>query len=609
MKTKQYPIELLAPAKDIECAKAAILCGADAVYIGGPNFGARVNASNSLNAIESLIRFAHFYRAKVYVTLNTLLYEQELQNAATVIKGCYEMGADAMIIQDMGLLGMDLPPIPLFASTQTHNATPEKVLFLEKTGFQRVILARELSLQEIREIREKTTLELESFIHGALCVSYSGQCYLSYAYGKRSGNRGECAQPCRNIYSLKTGSGKNLMSHKHLLSLKDLNLSDSIKEMIEAGINSFKIEGRLKDIAYIKNVVSFYRLKLDEVLEEKKLIRASVGKSFIDFSPDPLKTFHRGSCDYFLNGRKPGITSWDTPKFKGEPIGEVLSVSGESFSLPEKSLIHNLVPGDGICYLNPDGVLTGTLIYKVQADKIYPDSMEGINSKTMIYRNYNHLFLQKIKTAKTERKIGLDLIFFETSDGFSLKAVDEEGNEETINKPYEKVAAKKPEKSLETIEKQLSKLGDFFYYLRKRVDIHSKPYFFPVSFLNELRRETLDGLNKKRQKNYRPIKFQIVANSFPYPEKRLTYEGNILNSKSIEFYKRHGVEEIEKAPESGLEMSGKQVMTTRYCILYEMGRCKKKQGAPQEDYFLEDSKGKKLRLEFDCKNCRMRVFF
>ncbi|MEQ8225541.1 MAG: peptidase U32 family protein, partial [Candidatus Eremiobacterota bacterium] len=350
-------IELLSPAKDLECGMAAIKCGADAIYIGAERFGARVSAGNSPEDIKELVSFAHRYFARVYVTLNTILTDKETGQAKELMEKLYETGVDAFIIQDMGFLEMDLPPVPLFASTQCHNNSAEKIRFLEQVGFKRAILARELSLKEIKYIREKTEIELEFFVHGALCVCYSGQCYLSYAIGGRSGNRGDCAQPCRKIYSLVDESGNFIIKDKYLLSLKDLNLSGYIRELVDAGINSFKIEGRLKDINYVKNIVSFYRQKIDLAGYKK----TSSGNISINFTPDPEKTFNRGYTDYFFNGRRKDITSFNTPKSTGKSCGKILKCDKNSFYLT----YHSLKAGDGICFFDDTSILRGTSVKKV----------------------------------------------------------------------------------------------------------------------------------------------------------------------------------------------------------------------------------------------------
>ena len=371
---RDFPIELLAPAKDKICAITAINYGADAIYIGANNFGARKNASNTLDDIKEIIDYAHKFNVKVFITINTVLFDDELEQAQNLIKKLYEIKADAIIIQDMGLLELDLPPISLHSSTQCHNSTTEKVQFLEKIGFERAILARELSIEEIKEIAQKTSIEIETFIQGALCVSYSGQCYLSYAIGGRSANRGECAQPCRKKYSLIDKNGKFIAKNQHLLCLKDFNASDYLEELIDAGVSSFKIEGRLKDENYIKNTVSFYRQKLDEIIAKKGLKRASIGISKIDFEPNLNKTFNRGFCSYFLTGRNNEITSFATPKNQGEFIGTIAETKKHCFKIKGEKINKN----DGISFFDEKNELCGTKIEKIENNWLFPNSMEKI---------------------------------------------------------------------------------------------------------------------------------------------------------------------------------------------------------------------------------------
>lgn len=605
----QNQIELLAPAKDLDCGISAIKCGADAVYIGGPSFSARANAGNNLKDIEKLVQFAHFYKCKVYIALNTIFFDGELKAVQNLIKQLCAIGADALIIQDMGILELDIPPIKLIASTQTHNNAIEKILFLEKAGFSRVILARELSLSEIQSIKHQTNVELEVFIHGALCVSYSGQCYLSYAIGHRSGNRGECAQPCRNLYNLMTKTGKVLVQNKHLLSLKDLNLSYAIPKLIDSGISSFKIEGRLKDVLYIKNIVSFYRQILDSKLEDKKMRKSSFGKTFFNFIPDPAKTFNRGYTDYFIEGRKRGISSWDTPKFKGEKMGTVKTIERDYITLNAMENI-SISAGDGVCFFNQENILSGTLINKVAGDRIYPENIYGIKKNTEIFRNIDFQFIKTLNHSKIERKLGITLFFRENEKGFSLRVVDEEGLEYIIEKSLEKTIADNVELAYETVNKQLSRVGNTGFYIQEIILCLKQAYFIRVSQLNELRRDALEGLLERRKNSYEKNQDKIIPNTYPYPVKQLDYRANVLNQKARDFYSRHGVKAIDPAAESGIKMAGKQVMTTKYCILFELGECKKnKEIAECEDLYLEDVTGHKLQLKHDCNNCQMEIYF
>lgn len=607
MKSKTIKTELLAPAKDLECGIAAINCGADAVYIGSPRFGAREAAGNSLEDIEKLVQHAHKYWAKVYVTLNTLLYDDEIPHALRLIGDLHNAGIDGLIIQDVGLLECDSPPIPLIASTQMHNNTPEKVAFLEKVGFQRVILARELSLQEIQSIREQTSVELESFVHGALCVGYSGQCYLSYALGGRSGNRGQCAQPCRKLYSLIDGSGKAIVRDKHLLSLRDLNLSGYLSELLAAGISSFKIEGRLKDKTYVSNIVAYYRSKLDEVLSSEGITRSSSGTSRIDFDPNPDKTFNRGYCTYFLNGQGESVGSLDTPKMVGEPVGKVISVSRRSITLDSAVAMHK---GDGICFFDRSGELRGSIINDVQGKNIFPDKMDGLQKDIQVYRNHDHEFLMRLKKSSPERLIKVTLAIKDTEDGFELTAADEDGNTSEFAMPCEKMQAEKPDQALVNIQKQLVKSGGTeFECTDVNVEL-SQPYFLPISILNTLRRGALEALSEERQRNRPKIQPGTIDRTVPYHEKKLSYFGNVLNKHTADFYKRHGVTEIEPAAESGIDLHGRQVMTTRYCIKHQLGLCPRKVTGVKipQPRFLVDEEGHKLELRFDCVRCEMNIY-
>lgn len=602
-------IELLAPARDLECGLAAIDCGADAVYIGAARFGARAKAGNSVADIEVLARHAHKYWAKVYVTLNTLLHDDELPSAVELAHQVYEAGADALIVQDVGLLECDLPPLLLIASTQMHNATPARVAFLEQVGFQRVILARELDLEQIRAIRQQTTIELEFFVHGALCVSYSGQCYMSYAIGGRSGNRGECAQPCRRSYRLVDRDGETLVDDRHLLSLRDLNLSEHLGDLIDAGVTSFKIEGRLKDRSYVANVVSYYRRRLDRVLDEKGLSKSSSGQSQIDFEPDLVKTFNRGYTTYFLHGRAASPGSIDTPKMVGEFVGQVVRMHKRSFELePGYAPLHN---GDGLCFFDLSGTLRGATVNGVRGRTITPHKLGGIQKGTRIYRNHDHVFLNHLKKCRVERKIAVKLKLGETPKGFVLSAVDEDGNTTMGVLADDKAKAEKPEKVLASIQKQLQKTGGTEFACTELEIDWQDVYFVPLSALNALRRRALEKLAAARAHNRPVLRRTISGNSVPYPEKALTYLGNVLNQRAAAFYRRHGVTQIAPAAESGLMMQGKRVMRTRYCIKHQLGFCSRKGDVPslKEPLYLVDDDGHKYRLRFDCADCEMKVFF
>ncbi|GAK58633.1 peptidase U32 family protein [Candidatus Vecturithrix granuli] len=604
-------VELLAPARDIDAGIAAVNCGADAVYIGARQFGARENAGNSVQDIERLAHYAHKYWARVYVTLNTLLYDHELPEAVALITQLYEAGIDGLIIQDMGLLECDLPPLPLIASTQMHNNTPQKVAFLEQVGIQRVILARELSLDQIREIRRQTSvIELECFVHGALCVCYSGQCYLSYAIGGRSGNRGQCAQPCRKKYTLKDRDGQILSHNRYLLSLKDMHRADYLRELLDAGITSFKIEGRLKDEAYVKNIVSYYRQRLDAVLAGGDWRKSSSGTSRINFTPDPVKTFNRGYTNYFLTGRRDeAVASIDTPKSIGEKIGQVLTVNKRYFMLDTPAILHN---GDGICFFDTSRELQGTQINSVQAERIFPASMEGISRGMVIYRNYDHAFITQLSNSRIERKIGVRLIFCETPYGFFVSAIDEDSNQVGHELACEKAPARNKEQAMNSLRKQLTKFGATEFECTNLEIKLSEPYFLPVAQLNALRREVLEKLTTLRAQQRPRIQGSILKNSVPYPERALSYLGNVLNQQAEALYLRHGVTRIEPAAESGLDLHGKKVMTSKYCLRQQLGLCAQNSTIAAnftEPLSLVDEHGQKYLLRFDCETCVMEIFF
>lgn len=608
---KKKKLELLAPAKDLACGLAAINHGADAVYIGAPKFGAREAAGNSIDDIKALVRHAHLYGAKVFVTLNTILYDVELDDAREMIESIYQAGADALIIQDMGILEMDLPPIPLHASTQTHNFDLEKIKFLEQVGFERVILARESTIEQIRTFSSETNVELEAFIHGALCVSLSGQCYLSQAIGGRSANRGACAQPCRKKYTLVDAEGITILHNKHLLSLKDLNLTDAIGEMAEAGICSFKIEGRLKDENYVKNITAHYRKAIDSFLEtHPDYCRASAGKVTFGFEPTPAKSFNRGNSDYFLHGRHAGITAFDTPKSLGEYAGKVSRVSERYFEIDGPLTIAN---NDGLVFVNRAGESVGLKVNSVDGKRIFPDRMNRLPKGVKIYRNFDHEFRKTLKIDSTTRKIDVVISMKETTDGFELSATDETGCMAYFVVSDEKQPARNAERAAQMIKQQFSKAGDTAFRVTKIETNGADQFFFPAGKLNTMRRELLNQLTEKRQtKPAREI--FISKNEVPYPEKELHFETNISNQLAKKFYERHGAIIKEEAFEKLGKVSGRKVMTTRHCLKYEAGFCnrfpkgEKRGEAPAEPWFLEDG-NMRLQVRFDCSNCQMKLYF
>jgi putative protease len=605
-------IELLAPAKDAATAITAIQCGADAVYMGAQRFGAREAAYNTVESIKQVADFAHQYYAKVYVTLNTLLKDDELAPAEMMIGQLQKTGIDGLIIQDTGLLELDLPPLPIIASTQMNNDSPEKVRFLQDVGFSRVILARELTLEQIRQIREATTIELECFIHGALCVGASGQCYMSYAIGGRSGNRGQCAQPCRRLYSVKDQQGKIIAKGRHLLSLKDLNLAEHLEELIDVGVDAFKIEGRLKDAAYVANTVSFYRRRLDEIIAKKNLKRASSGTTRIDFEPNLEKTFNRGFSDYGITGNKANLGSIDTPKSMGEFVGTVTKTGKDYFVIDGQQEIHN---ADGLCFFDRQKNLAGTVINRVEGNKIhppfvwrvYPQKMQDISKGQKIYRNYDYEFYRKLTGEPAQRKIGLTMVMRESADGLILSGTDEDGNEATVEINGDRQPALKKEQAKQTIITQLSKLGNTIFECSEvRVETQDV-YFLPVSRLNAAKRELAEKMLEARKANRPCAAGHILKNDVPYPQKELNFRGNVLNKKAEEFYHRHGVETIEPAAESGLDLSGQVVMTTKYCLREELGLCEGK--TKNESLILVDEDDREYEVNFRCGKCGMEITF
>lgn len=604
MMKKNQKTELLAPAKDLKTGKLAILSGADAVYIGFLKFGARKQAGNSLEDIKELVDFADLYRAKIYVTLNTIYSDEELPDVVKTIYKLYNTGVSGIIVQDMALLNVQLPPVPIFASTQCHNNTPEKIKFLENAGVKRVILPREFSLSQIKNITDNSSIEVETFIHGALCVSYSGQCYLSYAIGGRSANRGECAQPCRKKYSLVDSDGNLLVKDKYLLSLKDLNLSNRIKDLIEAGVTSFKIEGRLKDETYVTNVVSYYRKKIDEVLHDMNLEKASIGKSYINFEPDLNKSFNRGFTDFYIDGKRKNFCSLNYSKSVGEFAGTVKKVFRDSFIL-DKDILNN---SDGICFLSKENELCGTLVKIADGKKIIPNSMENITVGTKIYRNFDKNFNQLLQNQTPKRKIDVSADLKIYPDKISLKLTGELGItvEYIENSDFEK--ALNPEKMEETIRKQMLKTGETEFLITD-LKINTTEFFIPVKTLNNIRRNALEKLKSEYKTSVKRDVCERVLKYPQYPYKELDYSYNVLNSKAEDFYRQCGSDVCEHAAESGISLKQKTLMTAKHCIKYTLGLCPKyfKVSGNSADYYLVDEKRVKYALKFDCKNCEMRI--
>lgn len=599
-------LELLSPAGNAVVGRAAIDHGADAVYIGGPDFSARADAGNSMEDVAELTAYAHQFAARVYVALNTILTDAEIVKVLELIRQIHKIGADGLIIQDVGLLELDLPPIPLIASTQMHNVSPEKVQFLESIGFSRVILARELTLSEIKAIRDVTHMDLEFFVHGALCVSFSGQCYMSQATAGRSGNRGLCAQPCRHAYTLIDGDGKTVLENKHLLSLKDLNLSATIPDLVNAGITSFKIEGRYKDAGYVKNVTAAYRREIDKFLSgNPQYRRASSGKTTLGFEPDFEKTFNRGYTRYFISGRNEKIGAIDTPKSMGKAIGTV-TVKEQGFFRMQGEPVSN---GDGLCFFTPSGALSGFRVNRVQDGRIYPNTMGELVKGDRLYRNHDHKFCSMLDKASAVRRIGISLRFEQSQRRISLTAIDEDGNQATADMDIDYQAPRNPETALHHTFGQLSSTGNTIYEV-KDISIHPpQPGFLPLGALNRLRREALEQLTKVRLNRYRPKALPFSPNAVSYPEKTVDYRANVLNRRAEQFYARHGATVSEPALERGGDPLEKIVMTTRYCICHQLDACPRyAQKAVSLKKPLQLTDGHRhYRLSFDCQRCVMHV--
>lgn len=618
---KQRKIELLAPAKNLECGIEAVNHGADAVYIGAPKFGARAAAVNSLEDIAALVAYAHLYNVRIYVTVNTILKEEELAETEKMIWELYRIGVDALIVQDMGITRLNLPPIPLHGSTQMDNRTPEKVRFLADAGFRQVVLARELSLQEIRRIHEACPeTPLEVFVHGALCVSYSGQCYVSQACFGRSANRGECAQFCRLPFSLVDADGKTIVRDKHLLSLKDLNQSEVLEDLLDAGASSLKIEGRLKDVSYVKNVTAAYRSKLDAIFARRKeYVRASSGTCRFDFTPRLDKSFSRGFTHYFLQGRDREISSFDTPKSLGEEMGTMKEQRGNYLTVAGVKPFHN---GDGVCFLDEQGRLQGFRINRVDGNKLYPaGDVPRIKPRTRLFRNFDQEFERILARKSAERKIGVGWELADTSSGFALTVADEDGNRITLSFPYPKELARTPQP--ENLRTQLGKLGNTPFEVMPLGGTDSpsattapaiainllQNWFIPASVIADWRRQAIDKLTAARRITYRRELHVWKPTRHRFPATSLTYLGNVMNTAARSFYQAHGVASVEPAYEKQAVPEA-VLMFCKHCLRYSMGWCpthQKGHSPYREPYYLVGTDGKRFRLTFDCKNCQMKV--
>lgn len=621
MAASPRPLELLAPAKNADYGIEAILHGADAVYIGGPAFGARSNAGNTVADIERLAREAHRYQARVFVTVNTILKDEELEPARKIIWQLHEAGADAVIIQDMGLLELDLPPIQLHASTQTDIRTLEKARFLDQVGFSQIVLARELNLIQIQRIAAATACNLEFFIHGALCVAYSGQCYISHAHTGRSANRGECSQACRLPYDLADQDGKLVAQDKHLLSMKDNDQSANLLALADAGITSFKIEGRLKDLSYVKNITAHYRSLVDGILEAhpERYCQASAGRCSYTFTPQPEKTFNRGATDYFVHDRKADIGAFDTPAFSGEALGRVNQLGPNWFEVETEAELHN---GDGLSYFDPEQELVGLRINTAEQRsgkgknsiwRCSPNEMPAdLALGTLLYRNRDQSFERLLEKKSAERRIGVHLRLEETPEGFALLLTDETGITAAASITQPKEPAKDAERALAGLRDNLAKLGNTLYRA-EAIDLSlslppDQAWFLPASVVNGLRRDAVEALDAARAAAYRrPERKAPAANPPPYPESALSYLGNVYNQKAHAFYSRHGVSVIEAAYETNQEAGEVSLMITKHCLRYSFNLCPKEVKGIRPDPMTLVNGKEKLTLTFDCKKCEMHV--
>ncbi len=631
MSLPDHQLELLSPARTADIGIEAIDHGADAVYIGGPSFGARSSADNSVQDIARLVRHAHRFNSRIFVTLNTILRDDELEPARKLAWQLYDAGVDALIIQDMGLLEIDLPPIQLHASTQTDIRTPEKARFLQDAGLSQIVLARELTLPQIQAIRaavDPARCSLEFFIHGALCVAYSGQCYISHAHTGRSANRGDCSQACRLPYQVQDSQGRFVAHDKHVLSMKDNNQSANLAALVDAGIRSFKIEGRYKDLAYVKNITAHYRKLFDELIEQRpELARASSGRTTFSFTPDPDQNFNREFTDYFVQGRKEDIGAFDTPKNPGRHLGYVSKVGPDFVELTVSepgTVLHN---GDGLCYYDLQKELVGLAINRaepagpmsVDTWRVYPkDPVAGfrdLRRGTELNRNRDMNWVRMLEKKSSERRIGAWARLEETPDGFALQLTDEDGHTASARVGAPKEPARNPAQAEATLREQLGRFGATLF---ETIDIGlalSQPWFIPASTLNALRRDAVAALEAARAAAWVRLPRAVpVEPPVPYPEDTLTYLANVFNQKARDFYARHGVKVIAAAYESHEEQGEVSLMITKHCVRYSLSLCPKQakgvtgvQGTVRAEPLTLINGKEKLTLRFDCKPCEMHV--
>lgn len=633
MSLLSHQLELLAPARDADIGIEAINHGADAVYIGGPEFGARVSAGNSVQDIERLCRHAHRFGARIFVTHNTILRDDELEAARRMAWDVYNAGADVLIMQDMGLLEIDLPPIQLHASTQTDIRTPEKAKFLQDAGFSQLVLARELTLEQIRAIHDVLDADrckVEFFIHGALCVAYSGQCYISHAHTGRSANRGDCSQACRLPYHVVDDKGRFVAHDKHVLSMKDNNQSENLGALVDAGVRSFKIEGRYKDMGYVKNITAHYRTLFDRLIADREgsaqpFARASSGRTTFTFTPDPNQNFNREFTDYFVTGRKDDIGAFDSPKNPGQAIAWVTKVGPDWIELEldnPQTLLHN---GDGLCYYDLQKELVGVAINRAEplarlgTWRVHPKDpiagMKDLRKGTRVNRNRDMDWVRGLEKKSSDRRIGVWAAFCETPDGFALRLTDEDGHIGEAAAPHAKEASREAARAEASLREHLGRFGNTIF---EPLDVSlslTQPWFVPPSLVNQLRRDAVAALEDARAKGYqRPLRAQPVEPPVPFPEDNLTYLGNVFNQKAHDFYAKHGVQVIAAAYESHEEEGEVSLMITKHCVRWSMSLCPKQakgvvgvKGTIKAEPLQLINGSEKLTLRFDCKPCEMHV--
>lgn len=620
-----HELELLSPAKTAEIGREAILHGADAVYIGGPAFGARHNASNPLEDIAALVKFAHGYRARIFVTMNTIMHDSELELARKQIWQLYEAGVDALIIQDMGLLEMDLPPIQLHASTQCDIRTAEKAKFLGDAGFSQLVLARELTVEQIRKIHAATDTPLEYFVHGALCVAFSGQCYISHADTGRSANRGDCSQACRLPYTLSDGKGGVVAYEKHLLSMKDNDQSANLEALVDAGIRSFKIEGRYKDMGYVKNITAHYRLLLDELLDKRpEFVRAASGRTRVMFTPDVDKNFHRGHTDYFATGRQPDIGAFDSPKYVGVELGIVARLGSDSFDLVTNAPMAN---GDGLNFMHKRATvgIQANRAEKLgdEADgqrwRVYPNetmaTLAGLKVGTVIHRNRDHQWEATLNKKSSERKVSLGLKLSEHPGGLVLSIVDEDGIASSATAEIALQPAQQAAQAEASLRSAVAKLGNTMFEAGHVELALSQPWFVPSAAINALRRDAIAAHEAARLAAWeRPQRKAPVEPRPTYPDTQLSYLANVYNEKARAFYHKHGVQLIDAAYEAHEEAGEVSLMITKHCLRFSFNLCPKQakgvqgvQGQVKAEPMTLVSGEEKYTLRFDCKPCEMHV--